>query len=349
MDETVFDRHPRKTLFFALVFFALVFVIIAEIALRFIVSYDIGYYTAVKEQGVYQYPYGTITMNADGYPDEEFDLSSPQKRIGYFGDSVVYGVGAGQGYRFPDLLQDKYPQYEHWITGMISYGIQDASEAELADKYDLDTVVYAMNLNDLVPLVENAEGKAGGKTKRSFLYNLQNMIRNTLDSLRGKSYLYTSLRTAAKNLLMRMGYNSTGFQSAELFPSENSAIIDEVTSRIDSFGDALKKHGTTLCVIILPYEMQISDNAAKTYSSLGIHWEDGFTDGSTQELILERIKTPYVYNALDAFRGLKGTAKVGEYFVYNKGDKIDFNHPNRKGHKLIAKGFADSKTCPAFY
>ena len=28
--------------------------------------------------------------------------------------------------------------------------------------------------------------------------------------------------------------------------------------------------------------------------------------------------------------------KVGYYYVFNKGNKIDFNHPNRKGHLSIA-------------
>ncbi|MEM6781466.1 MAG: hypothetical protein AAF569_06345, partial [Pseudomonadota bacterium] len=122
MPDTLFDRHPRKTLFVSLFLFGLFVLILAEIALRFVISYDIGYYTAVQKQGVYEYPYGTITMNSFGLPDEEFNLDSPKKRIGYYGDSVVYGVGAGEGYRFPDLLQEQYPQYEHWITSMLSFG-----------------------------------------------------------------------------------------------------------------------------------------------------------------------------------------------------------------------------------
>lgn len=349
MADTVFDRHPKKTLFAVLIVFGLITALLLEIGLRFIVSYDIGYYAAVKKAGVYQYPYGTISMNSLGYPDEEFDLSSTKiKRIGYYGDSVVYGVGAGDGYRFPDLLQEQYPRYEHWITGMISNGIQDVSAADMAEQFGLDTVVYAMNMNDLVPIV--AEGGAAvtsEKAQRSTLNDVQNWVRRTLDGLRGKSYLYTATRTAVKNFLMRMGYSPSGFVSAELFPSDHMDIIDDVTQRINEFDRKLKSMGTTLCVIILPYEMQISNDAAETYKGLGIHWEDGFLDGSTQALIKERLNTRYVYDGLDAFKGLKGTAKVGEYFVYNKGDKIDFNHPNRAGHALLAEGFIKSKSCPA--
>jgi phospholipase/lecithinase/hemolysin len=28
---------------------------------------------------------------------------------------------------------------------------------------------------------------------------------------------------------------------------------------------------------------------------------------------------------------------VGEYFVFNKGDALDWVHPNRDGHRLVAE------------
>ena len=36
--------------------------------------------------------------------------------------------------------------------------------------------------------------------------------------------------------------------------------------------------------------------------------------------------------------------KIGHYFVFNKGDKIDFNHPN-KGHLVIAKEINKKNIC----
>ena len=49
-----------------------------------------------------------------------------------------------------------------------------------------------------------------------------------------------------------------------------------------------------------------------------------------------------VFDAYEAFVSTelntdRGTYDVGECFVYNKGDKLDWNHPNRKGHGLIAE------------
>lgn len=34
--------------------------------------------------------------------------------------------------------------------------------------------------------------------------------------------------------------------------------------------------------------------------------------------------------------GSRARNAVGEYFVYDKGDKLDWNHPNRAGHRAIA-------------
>jgi len=51
-----------------------------------------------------------------------------------------------------------------------------------------------------------------------------------------------------------------------------------------------------------------------------------------------------VYDAREAFSGLR--LKVGEAFVYDKGDKIDWNHPNRFGHARIAAWLSG---LPAFW
>jgi hypothetical protein len=98
-------------------------------------------------------------------------------------------------------------------------------------------------------------------------------------------------------------------------------------------------------VLIAPYEMQISKDAARTYANLGFKWEGGFLDGSAQKKVMRYLdKDLPVYDGLDAFHDKSG--KVGEYFVYNLGDKVDWNHPNRAGHALLAEEFAKSGSCP---
>jgi hypothetical protein len=41
----------------------------------------------------------------------------------------------------------------------------------------------------------------------------------------------------------------------------------------------------------------------------------------------------------------EGTVRPALIFVYNRGNKIDFNHLNRKGHAVLANGLTASKSC----
>lgn len=90
--------------------------------------------------------------------------------------------------------------------------------------------------------------------------------------------------------------------------------------------------------------MQISKKAAVAYRDKGIEWEDGFEEGSTQALFKKYLDLPHVYDGRDAFKDLPDSPP-GTYFVYNRGDKIDFNHLNRKGHAILTNGLIASKTC----
>lgn len=344
-----FEQHPVRTFIIFFLVLAVLTAGLAEIALRFIIPYDIGYYTAVREPGRYEYPYGTITMNADGYPDQPFDQSGTKKRIGYFGDSVIFGVGAGEGYRLSDLIEKELPQHDHWTFSMIANGVQGDEVAQTARSFGINAVIYGMNLNDILPSVDGTGAPVGEDTKTPLLNRAQRWVENHIDgTLRGRSYLYNGLRTLFKNALTRLGYSHTGFRAAELFPKENESVVKETAERVNALATALATEGITFCVVLLPYEMQVSDDAAHTYHDLGIRWEDGFVDGSTQDMLKQYLAVPHLYDGRDAFATVRDTAQVGEYFVYNRGDKIDFNHPNRAGHALLATGLLKSHSCPAF-
>lgn len=350
MTQSMFEKHPRKTIFaFVLVLLFLIGVV-AEIVLRFTVPYDIGYYTAIRKEGVYEYPYGRIAINKQGYPDTEFDLTSTKPRIGYFGDSIIMGIGAGDGYRFGDLVEAAYPQYDHWTFGVMGNGIRENDLLRQAQTYNLNYVVYGMNLNDFLPQSESATDLPIAKEGQSWfevsLLKFRYHVIRRLDWLRGKSYLYTVLRTGAKNILEIAGYGYTGFKSIEFYPSGHTDIISEVAQRFNQTALRLNEQGITFCLVIFPYEMQISDVAAQTYADMGFKWEDGFTDGSTQKLFQSYLSIQHIYDGLDAFPGEEKQSATGTYFVYNKGDKIDFNHPNREGHAVLAKGWMESKICP---
>lgn len=321
--------------------------LVAEIALRLYVPYNPGYYVAVRGNSrEVEYPYGTIKINADGFADIDWDLGSA-RHVGYFGDSVTYGVGAGHGYRFSDLLREAYPEWTHLNLGGIGLSVsQETIETslELADRYDLDTAVYFLNLNDIVPDVSVARGDPQAKPgKAPWSRRALSWLSNHSDWLRGKSYLYTSLRTLVKNRLEASGVGFHGYKAFELEPSAEREVLLQTMRRIENFHAALAERGVELIVVMLPYEMQISDEAARVYRDHGIHWEEGFLEGSTQRILQERLgERMRVIDLMPAFvdpadpAASRAANGVGEYFVYDRGDKLDWNHPNREGHRRIA-------------
>ena len=90
--------------------------------------------------------------------------------------------------------------------------------------------------------------------------------------------------------------------------------------------------------------MQISRDAFVTYRDLNLYFEDDFINFKTQEIFIREFKK-YSDNKI-YFLGLSFEEKpVGTYFVYNKGDKIDFNHPNSLGHKILANEINEKRYC----
>lgn len=335
-----FVRHPAIALLGFNVALFLLVAIVAEIALRISIPYNPGYYIAVKGNSQELiYPYGTIYMNSDGFSDKEFDLENPN-RIGYFGDSVTYGTGAGFGYRITELLEEAYPDYEHMNFGGLDLSASAASISffvKLAKRYELDKAIYLFNLNDILT------DQAVAGTEKTKVTHAIDWIRHYLDWLRGKSYVYTYLRNLAKSSLAVSGTGWLGYPAYEFHPSEHEEVLRETAERIDLLAQQMRELNVEFSVVLLPYEMQISTEAAEKYASLGVAWEDGFLDGKTQKMLATFIDGDVrVLDAYDSFvdpaapERSREANRLGEYFVYDKGDKLDWNHPNRAGHRKIA-------------
>jgi hypothetical protein len=150
------------------------------------------------------------------------------------------------------------------------------------------------------------------------------------------------LRLGLKNGLQRLGYQHHGLPAFELWPTAHRDVIDSTAERTAAALKAALSHGVTqTCVVLLPYEMQVSRDAAETYRKLGFAWEPGFEMGSTQKELLTRFDRLGI-TALDGRQAFDGKVlNVGEAFVYDKGDKVDWNHPTRRGHSTIAEWLAD--------
>jgi hypothetical protein len=313
-----------------------------EAIVRLFINYNPAYYTALEtEDGCRKYAYGTICFNSNRYPDEEFDTDSEKPRIGYIGDSVCAGLGAGQPYRITDLLKQHYSQYEHW--NFCKYGSAVMTREALArnlknvDRFGLNTVVYLLNLNDISPTAADTGAQPDvpnvKEVKRSFK-------KLGLDWLRGRSYLYTYARNIVKSYLTVQGYQHSGYQAVEFFPGANAEQIRAFSQRVREFANEMKDRGVEFIIVLLPYEMQVSVDAARAYAEIGIEWEDGFLAGSAQRVVAENLASSdnvRIIDTREAFRGLVSRIGVGEYYVFNEGDKIDWNHPNRTGHRIIGE------------
>jgi hypothetical protein len=339
--SSFFARHEKLTLVLVNALMLLLLLGAGEIAARVSTHYEIGYYTEAKvgRDGYLRYPWGVGPVNAQGYLDETFDLTSTKPRVGWFGDSVAMGVGAGYPFRVSDIVRERTSGLNTWNFSRLGAGFEGPVAEATAQKFKLGTVVYLLNLNDILP--DAAPQSGGGYV----VYHGLNLVKDYLDYLRDRSYLYNYIRTAAKNAIQRLGFEASGYFAFELWPSKSDDVFKSFAERVNATARSLRAHGVQMCVVIAPYEMQVSDDAARTYASLGFKWEDGFLGGSAQKKLRSYLdKDLPVYDGLDAFPD--HNAPVGNLFVYNAGDKIDWNHPNRAGHAALAKGFLQSNSCP---
>lgn len=343
--------NPKK---FALLYLALVCAVVGvglEFLLRAYVGYDPGYYMGFSDKSdtVVHYPYGDIKINSQGFMDDEFAAEADgRQRLAYIGDSVCTGVGAGHGYRISELLESQFPLWEHMNFGGIgSHGIGgyqfDGDRKPLLEQlgdFDVDAVVYLMNLNDVMPdeafdgPSEEHAHVAIGKGGARRVFELVD------EPLRGRSYLYNFVRTAFKNHLTREGYEAHGYQAFELYPILNRSVFEQTAARVREFAKGVTDQGMDFVIVLLPYEMQISAAAAERYRELGIGWEEGFLERGAQkqlDALFSGLEVIDVYGAFVRGDGEVWENGLGEYFVYNRGDKLDWNHPNREGHARIAE------------
>lgn len=358
-----FEQRPVLTIFMVILAVFSIVWIVAEVWLRFTVASGIGYYTAVEREGDLVFPYGVIHINSYGLPDGEFDLSDARPRIGYFGDSVVYGVGAGDGHRVSDLLEEKMPDYQHFTIGWMGKDVDDVirlySESR-REGFDLGTVVFFLNLNDVYvyvarPSLESFE-EAGAVdevvAKENIISLIHSFFFNTLDALRGKSYAYTYVRASVRKALIVLGYRSDGFIAFELFPETYADMIASTAAQVNSLAGWVEADGRRFCLVVLPYEMQISEEAESVYSSVGVEWGPEFVDRGTQKALIESLDPGIEYfDAYYAFvdeedpQAARSVNGLGEYYVSMDGGSLDWNHLNRRGHQRMAEALSEAGFC----
>jgi lysophospholipase L1-like esterase len=345
-----FHRHPTLMAVLLLLITTIATLTVLELVVRAFVKYHPGYYTASEgEHGVLVYPFGEIIYNSLGFPDSEFLLEAPGKRVGYVGDSVTRGVGAGYGYRITEVLEEYYPNMQHMNLNMgVGIGMDRANIGrwlQLSDQLGLDVVVYLMNLNDILP-DQAGDGEESVSTTSPYR-RVKKWLRQA-DILRGRSYLYTAARNGLKDLLMRNGIGVNGV-SYEFDPHRYADVITQTAQRIRLLAESLEDRGVEFIVVIIPYEMQISEDAERIYRELGIEVSREFVERATQRALQGALPDIRTIDAAAAFLDEDGgrPAKVGEYFVYDRGGRLDWNHPTRAGHRRIAEFLVEEGLLPA--
>lgn len=343
MIATIKKHVRRPPRLFYVAYLAITIFITMEIALRVFVQADPSFYVAFSdpEPGVdIQFPYGFIRFNHDGYSDDEFETVKARPRVGYFGDSVCHGVGAGHGYRVSEVMEEHYPQFEHMnFTGGLNNNALElnAKVRDWMERFDLDVLVYMMTLDDVKP-----------HGVKLMINRAQGPLRDLLEKLRGRCYVYTYLRQVAKAILVGVAE-----KSYSRYPEEEIEAYQQTAQRINEMHEYVSGQGGKLILLILPYEMQVSKDAENTYRDLGIEWEgENFINRGPQRQLIKYVDGPIIVDAYYAFvdpdhvERDRAKYKVGECFVYNLGEKLDWTHPDRDGHRMIGDYLAEQNVLP---
>ena len=117
-----------------------------------------------------------------------------------------------------------------------------------------------------------------------------------------------------KSQFVKAGYDPSGYEAVELFPNKNEKNIIEASKKIDQWLDLTQNKGLKSCVVVLPYEMQISNDAKNYYRSINIKFEKDFSNFSTQKSIKNHLKNNEHFFIIDKTEFEE--KEVGYYFVF---------------------------------
>jgi lysophospholipase L1-like esterase len=287
-----------------------------------------------------------VTINSRGWRDAEYSLEKPQgaTRLMVVGDSVVFGYGVEMEDMFPKVLERELNSQAQGHYEVISLGgaasHTHAQKNMIKDNVSVnkpDLVILAFNLNDILPAVTD---NAPAPDTRRFMAGSILRLRKRLDAaFRSNSHLYFMLRERIKIVLRKFAIASPTMLPLGAFDIESDygiAAWRDTREALLEIAAHLKHEQIPFLLAILPVEMQMSPEVADLYRrEYGFTFADSLVNGKPQEWIrdfAEQQGIAYV-DLLTAFRRNPSEQKF--FRVY--GGSIDWNHPNRRGHKIIAE------------
>ena len=249
----------------------------------------------------------------------------------WFGDSVLYGTGAGYGQRITEHFDRLRPELDHVNLGRMGYaGPKGGLSAvnRLIKEHRPAGVVYLANLNDVVP-DPGSPFRIDGPPVMPF------------PTLKSYSALYSLI---SQRIHVWALSRNPSYSPIEHTPEKWDPIVRQTAKRVQRMGQLIEtQHKRPFTVVIVPYEMQISKEAADHYAALGIHWEPDFLEGSTQKRWAEYMPTIRVIDGYHAFvdpedpEGSREANPRCRYYVCERGGRLDWNHLTPEGHEVLAK------------
>ena len=289
-----------------------------------------------------------VTINSRGWRDGEYSLKKPAgvSRIMVVGDSVTFGYGVKLEEMFAKLLErglnSRGPgRYE--VISLGGAGGNTYSQSRIIKEnvaiYDPDLVILAFNLNDILPKIFGRRNATTPRVGRSISRTVLR-LRRTLDTeFRGRSHLYFLLRERMKVLLRKFGIASpTGVPLAAFDMESDSgrAAWRDTSGALLEIADQLDRDKVKFLLAVLPVDMQLSPEIADIYRrEYGFVFDDSLVNGLPQKVVADFARRHGIacLDLLPSFR--KDPHEQTFFRIY--GGSIDWNHPNRLGHKIIGE------------
>ncbi len=307
--------------------------VVLELGLRLTVSWTPGYYTVARQSGGaeqrFEYAFGDITVNSQGIAD---DLPRGDRPVvAWIGDSVLYGIGCGQGARVTELLEARHPADEHLNLGVAGFAALDTEWRKAlaqAQRYHARSAVWLFNLNDVIP---DANHPLPGPRPWTL----------PKPPLLQASYLWTAFDASFASWQIR----KHGVVLTEAWPGRRAVAFADTANRIRKIRAEFLAVGIPMTVMVLPLEMQVSAPAAAFYQRQGVVWEDGFLDGSPQAALAAAGPLIDLRPAFLAHQR-REDIPLGRYYVATEGGRLDWNHLNRDGHAAVAAWLTETGWAP---
>jgi hypothetical protein len=293
-----------------------------------------------------------VTINSHGWRDDEYSLKKPEgvSRIMVVGDSVTFGYGVRLEEMFAKVLErglnsQGLGRFE--VISMGGAGGNTYSQSRIIKEnvaiYDPDLVILVFNLNDILPKIfgkKTARSTDGDRSISRSISRTSLDVRRTLDTkFRSRSHLYFLVRERMKVWLRPFGIASPAMVPLAAFDMESnsgraawrdtSGALLEIAHQLDS--DKVK-----FLLAVLPVDMQLSPEIADLYRrDYGFVFDDSLVNGLPQKIIADFARGHGIacVDLLPSFR--KDPHEQTFFRIY--GGSIDWNHPNRLGHKIIGE------------